>query len=102
MRPSTSRDSSTHRKQMACPSVCAPKPARRLAAPRHLLLESCFLNESSLVGLTNLVFALRRSPPGGLCILFWRQLHEIRPHAICCLCALERSQEFLGEILLQV
>jgi len=30
------------------------------------------------------------------------QLDEIRPHTVCCLCALECRQEFFREILLQV
>src|SRR5262249_29032679 len=32
----------------------------------------------------------------------WQQLDETCPHAVCCLCALERRQEFLREILLQM
>ena len=31
-----------------------------------------------------------------------RQLDEICPYAVCCLCALKRRQEFLRELLLQV
>jgi len=32
----------------------------------------------------------------------WRQLDEIRPNAVPCLSALERCQEFLRKILLQM